>query len=257
MNRLETALRRGPEAGITFVCVAPHVHQGQVVDAFAARLAFGMPESSPDECSLSIRGQAEITLKPVEVRRRAVAPAVREHNGVQQPEFPVADTEPPLIVPTDNEVKEPIGRTAQTTTLEADGSREASSAAEPAEAIPAEPVSGQSPLITVDAEEAEAPQAGATGPIFWVCCFGTSQVQVNGREITEWSFQKAGRTSTVSMRICDARSPCQELSRLRNTSKHLRSTEATSSSANSTNGPMSTGASISGDSLRRRTGPRV
>src|SRR2546427_12905233 len=36
-----------------------------------------------------------------------------------------------------------------------------------------------------------ASQDGATAPIFSVRCFGTFQVEVKGREITEWSFQKA------------------------------------------------------------------
>jgi two-component SAPR family response regulator len=191
MNRLETALRRGPESGITLVCVAPSVDQVQAVDAFAARLAFGMPASAPDEFLLSLRGEAQSTLRPIEVRRRAVAPAARELDGAQEAESPVADTEPPLMLQTDNEVPEPIGRIAQTATLEVSEVNEANSAAEPAEAIPVEPVSRQSPLITVDAEEAEAPQAGATVPVFSVRSFGTFQVEVDGREITEWSFQKA------------------------------------------------------------------
>jgi len=63
--------------------------------------------------------------------------------------------------------------------------------AEPAQTVAAELVSRQSPLITVDADPAEASPDGVTEPIFSVRCFGTFQVEVNGREITEWSFQKA------------------------------------------------------------------
>jgi DNA-binding SARP family transcriptional activator len=189
LSRLETALRRGSECGITVVCLTPDVDQTQLANAFAARLAFGMPGSAPDECLLSVHGEPDITLRPVEVRKRPVPPIGREENGIQQWESPIADTQPPPVVLSDNVVPEWVDRTSETAPLEADGGTEASLAAKPAQAIAAEPVSRQPPLITVDAE-AGAPQDG-TGPIFSVRCFGTFQVEVNGREISEWSFQKA------------------------------------------------------------------
>jgi DNA-binding SARP family transcriptional activator len=190
LSRLETVLRRGRECGITVVCVAPDADQTQLANAFAAQLAFGMPGSAPDECLLSVHGEPDITLRPVEVRKRPVPPVGREENSVQQLESPVADTQTPPVVLADSDLEQ-VDRTSETAPLEADGCTEASLAAEPAQAIVAESVSRQPPLITLDADLAEVPQDGATGPIFSVRCFGTFQVDVNGREITDWSFQKA------------------------------------------------------------------
>ncbi len=191
LSRLETILRRGSECGITVVCVAADVDATQLASAFAARIAFGMPGSAPDECMLFVHGEPEIKLRPVEVRKRPVPPVRREQNRVQQPEPPVADAKAPPVVFPDNDVHEPLDRASETATVEADASTEASLAAESTQAVAAEPVSRQSPLITVDADLAEAPQDDATGPIFSARCFGTFQVEMNGREITEWSFQKA------------------------------------------------------------------
>jgi len=140
---------------------------------------------------MSVHGEPDITLRPIEVRKRPVSPVARELNGVQQSEPPVADTQALPVVLADDDVPDHVDRRSESATLEPDGGTEASLAAEPAEPVLAEPVSRQSPLIAVDADAAEASQGGATEPIFWVRCFDTFQVEVNGREISEWSFQKA------------------------------------------------------------------
>jgi DNA-binding SARP family transcriptional activator len=219
VERLETALHRGPEHGISIVCIAEEADGAERLGAFGTRLAFGPfgdGSAGPDELALSLRGDAALALKPVEVRSEVLRPLMRRegpaeyeqaHPGAAQP---VDDGEE---VTTEERWEDALPTAEEQITpddvpgdVEEDGDGASGAVSlEPAEEAVAEPreaemvarrrgetpATRQSPLLLSEEEAPDGHAATAGGPSFTVRCFGSFQVETDTGEVTGWTIQKA------------------------------------------------------------------
>jgi DNA-binding SARP family transcriptional activator/LysM repeat protein len=210
IERLAAVLRRGPEHRIHMVAITEEARDVQVLDAFGASVVFGgsvadgegREESAPKpgQLALNIGQDVARTLTPVEVRGADLRPLPRRRDPVEEHGVPRRDVQG--LAEIDEEVTEPVDETPGPDI----GEEPAPVPDAPAEEAPPDeaPLAatsdprGNGPsrqLGLLEAEGVDAgPEEGETrgdGSLFGVRCFGSFQVEADGREVTQWAIQKA------------------------------------------------------------------
>ncbi|MDP2949751.1 MAG: LysM peptidoglycan-binding domain-containing protein [Chloroflexota bacterium] len=222
IERLSTVLRRGPEHLVYTVGVVEEVQEQQLLDAFGASVVFGgsvaeweadgAAESGPrpGELALSIGRDVCVTLTPVEVRggnlgtlppRGDLVKADGDSRShVEGPTESVdggeglAESVEQALGPDIGEepAREPVPGVAELDTPAEEAPPDEAPLAGASDAGGSGPTRQLSLIETgvVDTtpEDGEAPGAG---PLFAVRCFGSFQVEAGGREVTQWTIQKA------------------------------------------------------------------
>ncbi len=199
IERLETALRRGPEHGITTICFGEQVDDS--LNVFGARLAFGESGAGLEEWALLLGRDPALILKPVEVRKEVLRPRLRLDEGADQweskaPAEPIegiaddvrdAESDEEAALPG-GQLKESVADASE----EADvgGLSEPPARTDSALNVPTAQVRRQATLLLVNEESAEVQAPEAASPVS-IRTFGSFQVIANEREITDWKLQKA------------------------------------------------------------------
>jgi nucleoid-associated protein YgaU/DNA-binding SARP family transcriptional activator len=222
VERLATVLRRGPEHRIYAVGLVEQVRDPQVLDAFSATVIFGgsVAEAegdggaasgpSPGQLALSIGRDVSVTLTPVEVRGGSSGPLHRWGDPLEEHGDPGSHVQGLMETAEGDEgVAEPVDEAPGADIGEEPAEDPVPDAGEPqtrAEEVPPDeaPLAatsgprGNGPprqLGFLDAGGVDAaPEEGegrATGPLFAIRCFGSFQVEAAGREVTQWTIQKA------------------------------------------------------------------
>jgi nucleoid-associated protein YgaU/DNA-binding SARP family transcriptional activator len=222
IETLSTVLRRGPEHRIYTVAVLERLPDPQLIDAFGASVVFGgsVTESEvdagaesgprPGELALSVGGEPPVTLTPVVVRAETLPTLMPWGEPIEAAEGPRGDPDGPLEGPDGDErlaapveqatgvdigeepPRDPVPGVAKPDTPARESAPDEAPLATTSDAGGSGPTRQLSLLETGGVDTArEGGEVPGTSPLFAIHCFGSFQVEAGGREVTQWTIQKA------------------------------------------------------------------